>query len=782
MSNISALLNPAPASQAAHDAANPAEPSRPASQDQNAAHANTYEAADALTTLATLGSGQMYAPQRELPSPTVSFPLAPQRQPSFGSHATPVEPSPPIDLPQTHSPTLEQYHHSSKSPEEQRRQSLLAMSTPPTVLAPIQSLTTVLNDQIHNESPQTDAALGHDVSQIVPQEAPSNGTIESGRDHTQDREPGFVRDEPTTSQIREPESSPKHTPHPISIQIPFTGASDSLPSPAPIIKNEPAGTPREATPAAATPQSDRRHSVVDPLLDVDTLKAIEAVKQSELGLRAKKNASERAASVETPKPAMAPSKKRPPPKNSAAANKKGTASKKPATKKRKLDPEANGTADGARRSGTPSARTPKPGAKGAKKGSQAGTPAAGSSPAPDHSSQAAHSDEEADSSDDGTLYCICRKPDNHQWMIACDGGCDDWFHGSCVNIQRSDESLIDKYICPNCAEQGKGETTWKPMCRRDGCRRPANTTVKGSESKYCSEDCGEEFFRQQLQRTAGAKKFLQQTGKGSKRKSGKDGTKVEHMSDDEEEAPPLGGVLRAKDVKALALASKDIDAFRRLGSGVLSPPQTASPTKTTFDSTLPNGSTPSDLSLTPAESAHLAALHTEKKDLQIRLEMLKDREKFVSLAREHAVRIAERHQLKPKEFCGYDARLTWSDSEFSRWRNSKTGKAAFAFNTLSPTREQITSITASAGDVFPDSDDEEMDLVNGDRVLNGEDKEKEKGEVVCSKKRCNKHAQWQKLNLQDARFEEMEVVEAIRGCEKEERDVRERAARRFRYS
>ena len=51
-------------------------------------------------------------------------------------------------------------------------------------------------------------------------------------------------------------------------------------------------------------------------------------------------------------------------------------------------------------------------------------------------------------------------------------------------------------------------------------------------------------------------------------------------------------------------------------------------------------------------------------------------------------------------------------------------------------------------------------------------------ESVCLKKRCAKHPQWQKLNLQDARFEELEVVEAIKECEKEERSVRERARRR----
>lgn len=56
-------------------------------------------------------------------------------------------------------------------------------------------------------------------------------------------------------------------------------------------------------------------------------------------------------------------------------------------------------------------------------------------------------EEEEASTDENELFCICRKPDNHTWMIACDGECDDWFHGKCVNIDPKDADLIDKYIC-----------------------------------------------------------------------------------------------------------------------------------------------------------------------------------------------------------------------------------------------------------------------------------------------------------------------------------------------
>jgi hypothetical protein len=55
----------------------------------------TFEPADALATLATLGTGQQYvpAPTRELPSPT-ALSNARRRTSSFGPHYAPVKPSP----------------------------------------------------------------------------------------------------------------------------------------------------------------------------------------------------------------------------------------------------------------------------------------------------------------------------------------------------------------------------------------------------------------------------------------------------------------------------------------------------------------------------------------------------------------------------------------------------------------------------------------------------------------------------------------------------------------
>ncbi|KAF2816981.1 uncharacterized protein BDZ99DRAFT_6298 [Mytilinidion resinicola] len=771
MSNISALLNPEPAPQKPSPSSHP--PSRVASMDSYTPTTTTFEAADALTALATGANNPLYAGAQDS-HPPVPYPDA-RRRSSISSLIAPVEPSPPIEHAQVYSPTLDQYHHSSRSPDEQRWPSITSRTSSTNVLAPIHSLSSILNEQVKAEPEQASPSFGHDVSQIVPPRS-SEASEERVVDGTQYREPGFVRDNPTTAQIREPSFGIQDSPHPISTAVPLTSdLHDTQPSPLPAIKPEPNGTPREGTPHSLV--LERRGSVTDASVDTETLKAIEAVKQSELGLRAKSRDTV-TPTRDTLKPVAAPSKKRPAPKS--ATTKKGMASKKPAPKKRKLDAETSsaGGTPSVRRSETPSSRTSKaaPLSKSqARITSQAGTPV-GSSPAPDRSSQAPVSeveDSEGTNEDDDAIFCICRKPDNHRWMIACDGGCEDWFHGSCVNMRQDDENLIDKYICPNCETTGK-YTTWKPMCRRDGCRQPARLT-KGAVSKYCSDECGVLFFKNAVGRQSKRKSETGTTGRRTKRKTHKDADGEAHMDDDEEEPSPRGGVLRTRDLKALAQSSEDIESFRKLGSGVLSPPATASPTKASFSDSpkLLNGvnhadtnrtmSAPSIL-LNRAETEHLSALSVEKIGLQSRLSLLKDREKFVSLTREHAVRYAEREGLKPKEVCGYDRRLAWSETEFAGWRASKIGKASLKHNTLEPADDDVAAESGAEEESVAEKE-------AGDDVDNS---------ALCTKKRCARHANWQKINLQDARLEEVEVFESIKRVEQEEKEVRERAMLRAR--
>ncbi|XP_037968475.2 death-inducer obliterator 1 isoform X1 [Plutella xylostella] len=71
----------------------------------------------------------------------------------------------------------------------------------------------------------------------------------------------------------------------------------------------------------------------------------------------------------------------------------------------------------------------------------------------------AESQESWNSEDDPyRLWCICRQPHNNRFMICCDG-CEDWFHGKCVNItkvmgQQMEEQGIE-WRCPNCVKKTK---------------------------------------------------------------------------------------------------------------------------------------------------------------------------------------------------------------------------------------------------------------------------------------------------------------------------------------
>lgn len=143
------------------------------------------------------------------------------------------------------------------------------------------------------------------------------------------------------------------------------------------------------------------------------------------------------------------SKKRPAPKAEKKIEKKGTASaiKKPAAKKRKIDTESMDGTPVSHRSATPASsrasRTPAPIPAPRYYQPNSAIPLH-SSPAPGNKDMGTNEDEDMD---DGELFCVCRKPDDHTWMIACDGGCEDWFHGRCVNMNERDGNLIDKYIC-----------------------------------------------------------------------------------------------------------------------------------------------------------------------------------------------------------------------------------------------------------------------------------------------------------------------------------------------
>lgn len=102
------------------------------------------------------------------------------------------------------------------------------------------------------------------------------------------------------------------------------------------------------------------------------------------------------------------------------------------------------------------------------------------------------------------VYCVCKKPDNGELMVGCDG-CDDWFHFKCMRLSENYRHLVESFICPYCAvgitgpgpkENGEyPKTLWKRKCRLPECYVSC-----ASNSKYCSEEHGNLYMQGLLER------------------------------------------------------------------------------------------------------------------------------------------------------------------------------------------------------------------------------------------------------------------------------------------
>ena len=532
----------------------------------------------------------------------------------------------------------------------------------------------------------------------------------------------------------------------------------------------------------------------------------------------------RASSVDpfsTPAPVIG--QKRPAPSSSTTvsttAMKKGTASKvkhttTPAKKKIKTI-ESEGITDTPvfrSSSGTPaSSRVSKTPAPKLKKQSSA---SAASSPAPSESKLSVDAPDDHDdvdtpnTNDDGEVFCICRKGDNHTWMIACDGQCEDWYHGKCVGIEERDGDLIDKYICPSCTREGF-QTTWKRMCRRKACRKPARVT-DDPPSKYCSYACGKLFFAEMVQRSdpdsvtsptgqhivepVRQKKYRKKKRRHVARAvedreymdldqkhedspypsppgaemtndhlkhsyslpneatSDEDASKVEYETDtssDQEPLPSRGGALRAGEITALAAKYNSIERWREMGER---------PTDAPIDN---EGG--SKLVFNEFEQRQIASIVTKIADLRRQFMDLTAREIFLGLVKKRSAAIIEktRKELpKQKEICGFDPRLSWPDEDLFEWRSGHEGISAFDTENLGPPTEPVKDAD--------DSSDEDEENVSRSTTREG----------VCIKNRCQRHGKWQKVQMAEIRFEMDRLTRSIEMLEREQIGIKDRAVLR----
>lgn len=169
--------------------------------------------------------------------------------------------------------------------------------------------------------------------------------------------------------------------------------------------------------------------------------------------------------------------------------------------------------------------------------------------------------------DSEELYCICRKTDNGDLMVGCDG-CDDWYHFKCMKIDIKYQELIARYFCPYCEIDGKGVTLWKRKCRVRACHKP----ILENNSKYCSKEHGllylNNLLEQKLTRQEGNAGVLSRDQVGEMVQISEDVEQFQRLGDKIPDAPDHdfstdGRVINLQDSISLLKEEKDININKK---------------------------------------------------------------------------------------------------------------------------------------------------------------------------------------------------------------------------
>lgn len=437
MSKLSELLNPAPSSAQRSPPPGP-QPLILDGQDHRAAHRSSFDGngTSPTTRFASLTSPglEALAAAASSTAPILSPPQSGtfaqsgsyQGYNQYGSRPGSSHTLPPLsndfshagNQPSTHASGLEQYHHSTTGERKLSNESDYSARLPPFVRSPP---TQSSSFPIHAPG----ATAQDDLIRYANGDTSEQVALSSSRlhDETEEQYPYQNSEAPAISQIRQPSPGPSDF---ISASTLPETQSDQVEIKAEVQENSleaPQQYDGQAVEGSTIPY-DQVSNIGAP-----ALKSITDIKND-----ASHTPSPIPAESATMKPKSAPSKKR-------AAPKKGTASTvKPPAKKRKIESDSVGGTPPAQLAGTPAtsraSQTPVP--KNRKQGSV--TPA--------RSSSVLNGEEDDDdATDDGELFCICRKPDDHTLMIACDGPCDGWFHGRCVDMPAEKTKLISKWYC-----------------------------------------------------------------------------------------------------------------------------------------------------------------------------------------------------------------------------------------------------------------------------------------------------------------------------------------------
>lgn len=337
------------------------------------------------------------------------------------------------------------------------------------------------------------------------------------------------------------------------------------------------------------------------------------------------------------------------------------------------------------------------------------------------------------------------------------------------------------------------------MCRLPECRKPARIFTN-NPSKYCTDEHGREFMLSKarplgVSLSTGPRKSIT-----NGRTAVNGPSRLRDVQDVEsqpngvpfangittingqrngipEELGSRGGILTAGELKALVSGVSSASEFRKLGERIITPPPEeegeggnsegeAKPKKKLGLDVDPD---PNRLTYSPDEASKIEELRKWRDELHHRKDMLNARNTFLTLVRQRSKAIVEKlKQTDPKggwkDICGFDTRLAWADEEFDQWRLSEAGAKALQDGSPELLASSHPDATDADGDAAMDTD--ENDMANTTRG-------------VCTKKRCERHKQWLKIQQQEILFEENTLAQDLKRCETEAQNVVERAVLRM---
>ncbi|KAK4176881.1 hypothetical protein QBC36DRAFT_237925 [Triangularia setosa] len=341
----------------------------------------------------------------------------------------------------------------------------------------------------------------------------------------------------------------------------------------------------------------------------------------------------------------------------------------------------------------------------------------------------------ASESDSGP-YCLCRGPDNHRFMIACDR-CEDWFHGDCIGMDKwTGENLVQKYICPNCSDPDRGYVTrYKKMCSYSSCKNAARVDDPERPSIFCSDDHCQMWWND----------LVCTIPKTPKTKS----VKPTSFLDD----------LTREDFISL-LDSPIVASYYQQAQQTTSSTLSIIPGQPPLSLPPDFWTNPPPNLLTPEQETFLSTSASERKQLGEEMLLCKKMLELIDIAIERRdSAISSPTTPYNKDVCGYDVRLDHIG-------------VSYQFS--------LFLQTDSAAKIFKSGKMDDMDEEEQAKWLGGEDAASGnfKG-GMCTRKKCPSHRQWRDILMKMVKYEVRELTRGAKERLDGEQRVKDAAAGRW---